>query len=77
MTHNLMLLLERKIEREEGITDKMSLDKRIKRMLEDEEYARLSNREPNPLVSRCQRITQRSVRFVRWIRDVLTRILHE
>jgi hypothetical protein len=30
-----------------------------------------SGRQPNPMVIKCTRITQRSLQFIRWVRNAL------
>ena len=71
LAHNLMLLLERCLESENGITDIKVQDKRSRRTEESE--AKMSERGeiPNPLVQQCTRMTQRSLQFIRWLRRCL------
>jgi len=71
MTHNLMVLLERQIERDEGIRDEKCLAKRRERIEQMKEKILQAGREPNPLVLSCTRITQRSLQFIRWLRIAL------
>jgi len=71
MGHNLMLLLERTIEETDGIIDQKSLDKQIKRKIDDIQKALQNNREPNYLIRTFHRVTQRSLQFIRWLRVVL------
>lgn len=71
LAHNLLVLLERKLAREEGITDKKAEEKRRKRLDETIKSLRKEGRQPNPLVVRCTRITQRSLQFIRWVRNAL------
>lgn len=68
IAHNLLLLLERKIVMEEKITDKKVIKKREARKEEAIRKAQKANREPNSLVINCQRATQRSFEFIRWLR---------
>lgn len=70
LAHNLMVLLERCLERE-GLRDRKVQDKRRRRtqkMIRD--ALRLGNR-PNPMVLTCCRMTQRSLQFIRWLRYYL------
>ncbi|HHC72156.1 MAG TPA: hypothetical protein ENK54_04600 [Thiotrichales bacterium] len=71
MAHNLLLLLERKLDREEQIQDEKLLAKQRRRLQELERTIRNSGRTPNPLVQNCTRITQRSLQFIRWVRNAL------
>lgn len=71
MTHNLMVLLERRLDRDENIRDEKSLAKRRQRLAELEEIIRTHGRVSNPLVLECHRITQRSLQFIRWLRHAL------
>jgi len=71
MTHNLLMLLERKLHREEQIHDEKALAKQRRRLKDLEQSIRDSGRTPNPLVHNCTRITQRSLQFIRWIRNAL------
>ena len=71
MVHNLLLLLERKLEREEDIRDEKLLAKKRRRLDELERAIRHAGRIPNPLVHNCLRITQRSLQFIRWLRNSL------
>ena len=68
MAHNLMLLLERTLEREEGIVDEKCCRKRAKRMQLIEEKLKERGDMLNPLVSGLFRVTQRSLQFIRWLR---------
>ena len=69
MAHNLMLLLERTLEREEGIVDEKSSRKRAKRMRIIEEKLKEKRDLLNPLVPGLFRVTQRSLQFIRWLRN--------
>lgn len=71
LAHNLLLLLERRLEREEGITDEKVEAKRRKRIEEMEQRVKASGLLPNPMVVKCTRITQRSLQFIRWLRNAL------
>lgn len=71
LAHNLLVMLERTLEHEEGIRDEKVNAKRQKRLEEVEQRIRESGRARNPLVMECTRITQRSLQFIRWLRDAL------
>ena len=59
------------LEREEGITDEKVYAKRQKRIEEMERKVKESGHRPNPMVVKCVRITQRSLQFIRWVRNAL------
>lgn len=71
LAHNLLVLLERTLESEEGITDVKAQEKRRKRIEEMKATIRQRNTAPNPMVLKCTRITQRSLQFIRWVRNAL------
>jgi hypothetical protein len=68
---NLMLMLERRIASAEGIRDDKIHAKRRARREELERRIAETGRTPNPLVIQCQRATQRSLQFIRWLRHCL------
>ena len=71
LTHNLTLLLERKIESEEGISDTKIEKKRKRRIEGDRRTIREAGRKENPLVNQPCKAVQRSFQFLRWLRDAL------
>ncbi|RMD63493.1 MAG: hypothetical protein D6824_05240 [Planctomycetota bacterium] len=71
MVHNLLLMLERKLQREEHIRDEKLLAKQQRRLHDLERVIHEAGRTPNPLVHSCTRITQRSLQFIRWVRNSL------
>jgi len=71
LTHNLALMLERKIESEEGISD-TKIEKRKKRRIEvDRQKIQEAGRKENSLVNKPYKSVQRSFQFLRWLRDYL------
>lgn len=68
IAHNLCVLLERRLQIEEAIVDQKVIKKRNKRRKEEREVAEKNNRPFNALVGACNRITQRSLQFIRWLR---------
>jgi len=68
LAHNLLLMLERKLEDDEGIMDVKVKEKRARRLDNDEKNASEAGRTFNSLVKNCQRATQRSLQFIRWVR---------
>ena len=71
LTHNLTLLLERKIESEEGISDTKIEKKRKRRIEVDRQLIKEAGRKENPLVTQPYKAVQRSFQFLRWLRDSL------
>ena len=71
LAHNLCVLLEDKLEREEGIVDEKSLRKQDERKSEDSNLAKAAGRRVNELVEQCRIVTQRSCQFIRWLRLAL------
>lgn len=71
LTHNLLVLLERILSQEEGITDRKSQAKRQKRIKSIQVRLEKTGHQPNPMVLKCTRITQRSLQFIRWLRNAL------
>ncbi len=68
LTHNLMVLFERNLLREENIRDIKSEKKRRLRLEALKETLQARGEQLNPLVEHCSRITQRSLQFIRWLR---------
>jgi len=71
LTHNLTLLLERKIESEEGILDTKIEKKRKRRIEVERQLIQEAGRKENPLVTKPYKAVQRSFQFLRWLRDAL------
>lgn len=71
MAHNLCLIFERLIEGEEGIVDLKSLKKRAVRRAEEKREANRRGNAFNAAVAQCNRITKRSLQFIRWLRHSL------
>ncbi len=71
ITHNLLVLLENRLETNEGIKDAKVLRKRADREAKDAAKAREAGRLMNPLLSIARRATQRSLQFLRWLRHEL------
>lgn len=69
--HNLCMIFERLIEKEEGIVDAKSIAKRAVRRAEEKHIARDNGNAFNAMVASCDRITQRSLQFIRWLRSSL------
>lgn len=67
LLHNLMVLLEAKVEREEGIRNDPELARRAKRLAQVQDQVAQQG-EKLPLVyTALQRLTQRGVKWIRWL----------
>jgi hypothetical protein len=76
LAHNLMLLCEDWLAREHGISNQAEHDRRTQRLQEvDKRLARQTQTTP-VLISGHQRLTVRSVKFIRWLRVQLFESLH-
>lgn len=71
LTHNLMLIFERYLEREEGIIDEKIVRKRQERLKADIAKAANANRKMSSMLQAPKRATQRSLQFIRWLRAEL------
>jgi len=69
ITHNLMLLYEQKLERQHGVTYRAEDQRRAKRIQIAAEKCEEAGTPLSTLVVRARRATQRSVKFVRWVRQ--------
>ena len=68
MAHNLMICCEAQLEREHGVRNEAELARRAQR-LEKEEKRLAKQRLVMPMLVRAlQRLTVRSVKFIRWLR---------
>ncbi len=70
LAHNLMRILEIKLEHEEGIVDRIS-GKKQKKHIDDIVKTKSAGRTPNPLVTKWHRTTQRRFQFVHRLVDCL------
>ena len=71
LAHNLMLLLERKIEKEEGIADNKILRRRTAQVLANVKKSKAASRSLSPMLCMVHRSVERSLQFIRWLRWVL------
>lgn len=77
ITHNLMLAYEVRLEDEHGVSNDAEDKRRLDRMRELKKTARIAGRETSVLLLTIRRTTQRSVKFVRWLRHALRENLAE
>jgi hypothetical protein len=77
MAHNLMIRCESELEREHGVRNEAELARRAKRL--EKEHKRLAKEKAELpfLVRAFQRLTVRSVKFIRWLRVQLFTRLHQ
>ena len=73
LAHNLMVLYERELRQEHGITNEAEDRRRAKRLKEEKEAVKKAGRILTPLREALQRCTQRTVKFIRWLRSYLFR----
>lgn len=71
ITHNLLLLYEQSVERRHGLTNEVEDERRRKRAQETEQSCAPQTTPLSSLVAGAQRATQRSVKFLRWLRQSL------
>ena len=68
MAHNLMVRCESQLEREHGVRNEAELARRARRLEKEEERLAKQKTTLPVLVRTLQRLTVRSVKFIRWLR---------
>lgn len=68
LAHNLMVLMEAHLEREAGIRNEAELRRRAARLAAESARYEEQKRQMPELARGIQRLTQRSVKFIRWLR---------
>ena len=68
MAHNLMVRCEAELERVHGVRNEAELERRAQRLEKEERRLAKQNVALPVLVRTLQRLTQRSVKFIRWLR---------
>ena len=71
ITHNLMMLYESRLEEDHGVTNEVEDRRRARRVVEAQAACQASGQALSTLVTAVRRTTQRSVKFVRWVRQSL------
>ena len=71
LVHNLLLIYENKLAQQEDIRNVAEERRRASRLAELEAGVTSHGRKLNLVYKLVQRITQRSVKFIRWLRRVL------
>lgn len=69
MTHNLLLLYEQSLERRHGVVNQAEDKRRAQRMAAAVKKAQKTGQCISTLVTGVRRATQRSVKFIRWMRQ--------
>jgi len=69
LVHNLLLLFERQLENEHGLANHAEQCRRQQRLARQQHAARLRRMELPPLLARCQRPTQTSLKLIRLLRS--------
>lgn len=77
LTHNLLLIYETRLEREHGVSNTAEDQRREERSALLVKAARKARRPTSSLLTSARRATQRSVKFVRWLRHALRENLAE
>ena len=73
LTHNLIVLQEDELRREHGLINKCEDRRRDQRLETEKQAVEKAGRVMSPLREALQRCTQRTVRFIRWLRSYLLR----
>jgi len=69
LTHNLLVIYEHTLETEHGVTNQAEDRRRAKRLAAATEQCAQAGQPLSALVASVRRATQRSVKFVRWLRS--------
>lgn len=69
ITHNLLLSYEQTLEKDHGVTNQAEDQRRAQRMEAAVQTCRKNHQPLSSLVVQAQRATQRSVKFIRWVRQ--------
>ena len=70
ITHNLLTLFEDKIE-EEGVENKQDEERREERLEKGMKKRKIKPEKVSVMIQTMQRVTQRSLTLIRWLRDML------
>jgi hypothetical protein len=69
ITHNLLLIYEQKLEKQHGVTNQAEDQRRVQRTAAAAKACEQTGLPLSALILQARRATQRSVKFVRWIRQ--------
>ena len=70
IVHNLMMLYDSRLEEDHGVKNEVEDRRRARRVVEAEAACKASGKALSTLVTAARRTTQRSVKFVRWVRSM-------
>lgn len=73
LAHQLLLAFEVLLARQEGVRPEAELERRAERIAQEMKLARKNQRSFPSLRAAALRLTQRTVKFLRWLRSSLTR----
>ena len=71
ITHNLLLLYEQKLENQHGVTNQAEDQRRKDRIKAAVAECEKKGQSISTLVTKARRATQRSVKFIRWVRQAI------
>jgi hypothetical protein len=71
ITHNLLLAYEQKLESQHGVTNQAEDQRREKRIQAAVTACNKTGQSLSSLVVTARRATQRSVKFIRWVRQAI------
>jgi hypothetical protein len=72
LTHNLMTLMEEKIFRQSGIRNEAEIKRKTKTLAKRDEKSKSNGGGGLTVLQKCiQRLTQRTVKFIRWLKNHL------
>ena len=68
LTHNLLLIYEHRLEQHHAVSNAAEDRRRAKRVAELQRISAQAGRATSTLLSSARRASQRSVKFIRWLR---------
>ena len=71
LAHNLLLLYEQRLKREHGVENTAEDHRRARRQAELAELAARAGRPVTPMLLSLRAATQRSIKFIRWLRQAI------
>jgi hypothetical protein len=71
ITHNLLLLYEQRLENQHGVTNQAEDQRRAQRIKAAVVACEKAGQSLSTLLTRARRATQRSVKFIRWVRQAI------
>jgi hypothetical protein len=77
LTHNLLLIYEHRLEQHHAVSNAAEDRRRAKRVAELQRISAQAGRATSTLLSSARRASQRSLKFIRWLRHALQENLTE